>query len=303
MFKTILVGCDGQRGRGAASLAQVIATATGARLLLVGVGCDPAVPLLDTLPQMRVALESELRGVRDELAPDARTQVAIDVSPARALRRVAASEHADLLLVGSRHHGKLERLTSGDRAMQVLHGAPCAVGIAPDHLPACRSLGRIGVGLDTTPESGVALGMALELARLSGAQVRLLAVASDVYAGSASLIAAATYEDSYRRVIDARLHAARTAIDHALGQCGGVPASGDVRLGDAAGELTAFSGDCDLLVLGSRRWGPVRRLALGSTSDQVIRQAACPVLVPPRGATTEHDDDTPTARGHASTAA
>jgi hypothetical protein len=42
--------------------------------------------------------------------------------------------------------------------------------------------------------------------------------------------------------------------------------------------------------IGSRRWGPVHRLALGSTSERVIRHAACPVLVPPRRADTEHVD-------------
>lgn len=289
MFKTIVTGSDGQRGRGAASLAYVIAHATGARLLLVGVGYGLPLPLFETDAQMHDALEQGLRGVRDELAPDALTQVAVDISPAHALRRIAKSEHADLVVVGSRHRGQLQRLTSRDSAMQVLHGAPCAVAVAPDHLPVCRSLTEIGVGLDASPESAVALTLALELARLSGANVRLLAVASEVYAGSANIFAGASYADSYPEIIDARLHSARSAIDRALEQCAGVPGSGDVQLGDAATELTALSADCDLLVLGSRHWGPVRRLALGSTSEQVIRHAACPVLVPPRSAATEHD--------------
>jgi hypothetical protein len=46
--------------------------------------------------------------------------------------------------------------------------------------------------------------------------------------------------------------------------------------------LILASENLDLLVLGSRRWGPVKRLALGSTSERVIRHTACPVLVPPR---------------------
>jgi len=69
-----------------------------------------------------------------------------------------------------------------------------------------------------------------------------------------------------------------------------VSASGDVRVGDPTAALTALSADCDLLVLGSRRWGALRRLALGSTSEFVIRNASCPVLVPPRGAGHEHDE-------------
>jgi nucleotide-binding universal stress UspA family protein len=35
----------------------------------------------------------------------------------------------------------------------------------------------------------------------------------------------------------------------------------------------------DLLVCGSRGYGPVRTLMLGSTSHALVREAACPVLV------------------------
>ena len=38
-----------------------------------------------------------------------------------------------------------------------------------------------------------------------------------------------------------------------------------------------------MLVVGSRGWGPVRRLLLGSTSERLVREAVGPVLVVPRG--------------------
>jgi nucleotide-binding universal stress UspA family protein len=38
----------------------------------------------------------------------------------------------------------------------------------------------------------------------------------------------------------------------------------------------------DLLVLGSRGFGPVMRLLIGSVSSRVIRGAPCPVMVVPR---------------------
>jgi nucleotide-binding universal stress UspA family protein len=290
MFKTIIAGSDGHRGRGAAALAQAIATASGARLLLIGVGWELPLPLVETHVQMRETLDDDLQALRDELAPDALTQVALDISPAHALRRAAKAEHADLVVVGSRHHGQLERLTSGDCTMEVLHGAPCAVAVAPDHLYASHSLERIGVGIDGTPESTLALGMAIDLARHTDATVELLAVVSDVFPGPTNLVASASFAESYHEIIDARIRAAQGAIDRALGACGDVQVSDDVRLGDATHELAALSAECDLLVLGSRRLGPVRRLALGSTSERVIRHAACPVLVPARGVAREHDD-------------
>jgi nucleotide-binding universal stress UspA family protein len=52
--------------------------------------------------------------------------------------------------------------------------------------------------------------------------------------------------------------------------------------GLAGEELAAFSEDVDLLVVGSRGYGPVRRLVLGSTSDYLERHARCSLLVLPR---------------------
>ena len=38
----------------------------------------------------------------------------------------------------------------------------------------------------------------------------------------------------------------------------------------------------DLLVMGSRGYGPLRSVLLGSTSSMMIRAARCPVIVVPR---------------------
>jgi nucleotide-binding universal stress UspA family protein len=48
-------------------------------------------------------------------------------------------------------------------------------------------------------------------------------------------------------------------------------------------ELAAFGDEVDILVVGSRGYGPVRRLVLGSTSDYLERHARCSLLVLPRG--------------------
>jgi nucleotide-binding universal stress UspA family protein len=283
MFKTILSGTDGRRGRSAASLSQVIATATGAHQLLVGIEWECPLPLAGSYTRDRAELEAQLRDVRDDVAPDALIRVAFGLSAADALRRVADEVHADLIVVGSHHRSRMQRFASTDIAMQVFHDAPCAVALAPDHLAPCRALKRIGVGIDGSPESAAALDIALELARHGGAEVVLVALASDVYTGTPALAMGTASLDSYRQVLDARAHSAHTALDSALARCDGVHSTGEVRMGDPAAGLIALSGDCDLLVLGSRRWGPVLRLALGSTTEAVMREARCPVLVPPRG--------------------
>jgi len=64
-------------------------------------------------------------------------------------------------------------------------------------------------------------------------------------------------------------------------------ATGDLPSGDPARELADAAHDLDLLVTGSRGYGPVRRLMLGSTSTKLVHEAPCPVLVLTRGA--EHE--------------
>lgn len=286
MFNTIVAATDGRRGRGAAALGHVLAGASGARLLLVAV----EVPLVAGYPELRADLASDLRSAHDELAPDARTQIVIDISPARALRRIAQEEQADLVVVGSRQPGALRRLASGDTAMQVLHSAPCAVAVAPDQVPPSRELQTIGVGINGTAEARAALDVACELAQRSGAEVRLLAVAGNAYPGSANLVTDASYTEMYADIIERRVRTAREAVEESLAACADATAAGDVRIGDPIDELVALSSKCDLLVLGSRHWGLVRRLVLGSTSEPVIRHAQCPVLVVPRHGESEHDE-------------
>ncbi len=294
MFRTIVAGCNGlERGRGAVSLAHAVAAATGARLVLLGVHHNPPLPFPDTYAKQRAELEHALRAVRDELAPEAIVRVHADLSPARALRHVAEAEHADLLVVGSRHRRWLQHILEGDRAMQVLHGAACAVAVAPDPLAPHPELQRIGVGVDATPESKRALAMARDLAERTGARLWLHAVVDDTISSWGGLTPMGVPPDVYETLIASRVSMARDLLAERLEDCRGLSADGTVVVGSPTGELVLASEGLDLLVLGSRRWGPVRRLALGSTSERVIRHAACPVLVPPRDGASEHSDAAP----------
>jgi nucleotide-binding universal stress UspA family protein len=54
--------------------------------------------------------------------------------------------------------------------------------------------------------------------------------------------------------------------------------------GDPAKVLVKQSERLGLLVLGSRGYGPIKSVLLGSVSSYVLRNARCPVLVVPRGA-------------------
>lgn len=283
MFKTIVAGSNGRdRGLGAVSLAHAIATLSDARLIIGGVQLNPPVPF-ESYGTVHEQLMHDLRTVRDERAPGALVHVAPGLSAAHGLVRLAEREHADLIVVGSRHRGRLAQIVESDHAMQVLHGSQCAVAVVPDPLPVRVALRTIGVGIDQTPESRRGLEIAHDLARRSGARLVLRSVVDDRVPAPFGLAWTQTATAALQTEREGRVREARDLVEQCLGECHDVEADGTVDVGDPVGDLTLLTETVDLLVLGSRRWGTVRRVALGSTSERVIHHATCPVLVPPRG--------------------
>lgn len=202
-------------------------------------------------------------------------------SPSKVLFKLAEEGSADLIVLGSTHRASLGRVTPGSVAEHLLNGSRCRLAIAPrgyaralavlsaenageeaddvpagSPLPAVREQPRVvGVGFNSTAEAASALSEAAALADRLDATMRLIAV--DV--PQAPLHDAAAQLPSKLRALPVHL------------------------VGDPAEQLLARAEEgMDLLVLGSRGFGPVMRLMLGSVSAQVIRDAPCPVLVTPR---------------------
>ncbi len=77
----------------------------------------------------------------------------------------------------------------------------------------------------------------------------------------------------------ARRHLAETAAELP----GDVPVEPVVVVGAPERMLAEESEHVDLIVVGSRGYGPHRAVLLGSVSGRLVREAACPVIVVPRG--------------------
>jgi nucleotide-binding universal stress UspA family protein len=283
-FNTIVVGVDGrQGGRDALRLAGKLAEAGGGDLVAARVFPHQHRPALARSPGVAEERESTQVALDRELADlgmsAARTHVVGDTSPARALHRIAERERADVLVVGSAHRGAVGRVLGGDVALGSLHGSPCPVAVAPRGMADRNTpLSRIGVGFDGTPESRQALALAVALAKSARVQLELLCAAT----APIPLFAEAAWADG--EIVDYRLEA-EELISRTLAELD-VDAVGKAIVGGPVETLVELSHRVDLLVVGSRGWGPVRRILVGSTAARLIREAACPVLVLPRGAAT-----------------
>jgi nucleotide-binding universal stress UspA family protein len=269
---TILIGVDGsERSEDAIAFGGRIAAATGAEVIVACAFPGRAhgyAALRDDALDTAHAMSRKLEGVE----PRRVSLRAPAATPARGLHELAQSTQASLVVVGSTHTGRLGRVYPGSTGEKLLHGAPCAVAIVPRGYDD-RPIERVGVAYDGSDEAAAAL----EHARPFGAALELIGVtASDWYTGP--VVPGGIGIDVLRGEIEEQ---ARANLEAAAAPVGAAIA---LREGDPADELAEHSAGLDLLVMGSRGYGPLRSVLTGGVSGRVMRSAQCPVIVVPRGA-------------------
>jgi nucleotide-binding universal stress UspA family protein len=261
----IIVGVEGEReGRDAIALGVTLARALDASLVLGGVYAIVLGPAAYGYElAARHDVEERLAAVAPTIPDDVRyeTRAVPSSSAVHGLHDMAEHLEADLIVVGPTHHGAAARVLGGDLTLGLLQAAPCAVAVAPHgYAEAPPRTPVVGAAYVPTPEGEQALTTAIDMAQRLGAGVRIL------FAGPAS-------EDSERLLEDARTRAPDGVAVETVLLDGITPVE---LLRTAAEDLT-------LLVMGSRGYGPAKRVLLGSVSAGVVHHAACPVLVLPRG--------------------
>jgi nucleotide-binding universal stress UspA family protein len=291
--RKIVVGYDaGERAKDALALGKLLADASDAELMLAGVFLfDPVWGLPDSA--FREAQAGYARALeRAAESVGAESQAVASSSPARGLHDLAEQIGADLVVVGSSQRSGAGQVLAGNIGLSLLHGSPCSVAVAPrgyaDSVPG--SLEEIVVGYDGSQEARLALADATELALTSGALVKLVAAAEPpVIAHEKDGVPyAGWYEHKHEieRVMRERLTAAvgalpdRVRVEPVL--VTGVPAA---LLADLA------RADGAVLLLGSRAYGPLRRVLLGTVASALVRTAPCPIVVHPRGARAASPDE------------
>ena len=296
MYRTIVAGSDGSRARPRGGLAR--ARRRLGRRCPPGAGGRPPQPpaAVSRAPTPSSARSSSTRSGRSATSslPEAVVHIACRslARPRPASRRRGASG-ADLLVVGSRHRRRLQRILEGDRAMQVLHGAPCAAAVAPDPLRAPpASCGASASGSTPRPSPSVALAMARDLAERTGARLWLHARGrrhrSPPGPGSRRWPVPPT---STSRSSTSRVSAARELLAERLERLPGRARRRDGRrrlARRASSSWPARGSTCSCSARGAGvPCGAWRSAAPPSASSAT---PACPVLVPPRDAASEHGD-------------
>ncbi len=292
-FQKILCPVDASTfSRRAVRHAVALAKWYGAEMVVLSVRPPGLPPSLWFQQESAVPLEGDYSRDQAEISLRAFVEAASGETPSRvfvadgqivpAILRVAAELPADLIVMGTHGLTGFERLLLGSVTEKVLRKAECPVmtipRLAPDTAePPAVVFKTIICGMDRSPASKRALDHALSLAQQASGRLLVVHVLEDISEEEPSLAGHLNIPECWRAV-EPEIRTAYEALvpSEARDWCQVevlVPfGKGYRRLLDIAKERSA-----DLIVLGTAGWsGP-----FGSTTQHVLREAECPVLVVP----------------------
>jgi nucleotide-binding universal stress UspA family protein len=281
MSKPLLVGVDPHREDNAPlKLAFLFSRISGAPVYAVA-SYAPARPLGDLGDRRREHAEDALVRAISHLPAHARRLAVEGLSAGRALNEQTEMHDAALLVIGSAHHGPLGRIFMGSTADRMLHGTRCAVALAPVGYKAPPTIENVGIAFVDTPEGRDALAAAAALARRTGATLHIATVVQPINWSASVPPPPDWLGPELERGRVAAEDAARNAVASLAPD---VPVAIHAVVDTPVTALARMSAAWDLLVCGSRGYGPVRSVLLGSVSRALAHEAACPLLVVPREA-------------------
>jgi universal stress protein E len=266
-FEHLLLATDGSEYcAGAIRVAGDLARKLGARLTLLSVALyNPETETLE--PTLGAEADRQAQASVDAAkaavgAIECTTHVQRSADPARAIAETAETLRADVIVMGRRGRRGLARWMLGDATARVIGRAPCSVLVVPKAATMWQR--RILVATDGSSYGDAA---AVSAGRLAGRFGLPLSVVSAVTAG----------DNAERR------QETQTAVDRVQAALGaeGVQVSGELLEGrpDQAILVAAQANGADLIVVGSHGRTGLEKMLMGSTSERILNQADCPVLV------------------------
>lgn len=194
---------------------------------------------------------------------------------------LADETNTDLIVLGTHGRTGFERFVLGSVTEKVVRKAPCPVLTVSRHaedVPANAHFSRILCGVDFSDASRHAVNYGLSLAEAAGGRVTLLHVVEPLPSGSLSKYP----QFDVVRYRCSLMQDAREELERLVPADVRSVRRPDTRVacGKPYREIlrTASEERSDLVVLGVHGQGAIDRMLFGSTTQAVVRQAACPVL-------------------------
>lgn len=283
MYKTIVVGFDGsESGRAALIESANRVKKHGGRIILVNAvyfdeeefGIAP-----EQLDKRFEIGKQACSHAKDMILSEFGIQIEAFVcqgEPHEVLISMAVSKNADLIAMGTHGRKGLKRLIMGSVTAGVILNSPCDVLVVKKPCTTCTGqYNAILLPFDNSDFSKKALSRAYALAKEEGSDVTILYVIPR-YEEMIEFMKTDSIRESLRDEARKILEAAKNSISG-----NGTLIKAVVQEGQAAEQIVEVAGKLhnDLIVMGSCGWTGMNKAIIGSTTERVIANAACPVLV------------------------
>jgi nucleotide-binding universal stress UspA family protein len=290
----ILLAIDGsQPSITAVSIAKGLTLPAGSTIELLTVVADdpwtygpwpiPAMALAPRdLERAQREVLSRLDGIATDLAANGRT-IRTMVRQGRAASEIVREADrfgADLILLGARGHGAVDRILVGSVSSEVVDQAGCPVLVV-----RTPGLGRILVATDGSADGDLATRFLGPSGIFGTAAIKVLSVvdAGMPWWTGMSPVDGMVAADAYADVVDAAARHAKQVVRSTAETIGfdHVEAEAAPRGGDVGSTIVekASAWHADVVAVGTRGHGAMHRALVGSTSRQVLHQAPMSVLV------------------------
>lgn len=251
-------------------------------LLVRSTSLDGAVQMVS--PVSREEVLEELRRVLDAAGAGSIDAIlaAEPGDPSTTIVDQALAIPADLVVMGTHGRSGFERFMVGSVAEKVLRKAPCPVLTVPTQvtatLPAEVRFRNILCPMDFSPSALLAFGFALDLARQADGSVTVLHVIEWLAEEEPRAHAALNIQEYRQHLIDDARERVQALVAEESRTWSAI--QDVVVLGRAHREIIRIAADspADLIVMGAQGRGGLGLTLFGSTTQQVVRAAPCPVL-------------------------
>ncbi len=191
---------------------------------------------------------------------------------------VEAAEQSELLVVGTRGWAARQDRSVGSVGAYCARHAMVPVALIPDDVPPVDDRLSVVVGLDGSPQAAHALRWTLDHVRRTALVTAVRVTQRGPVIGDPLSVSADDVEAAAREELE-------NCVAEVVAEADGHPA---VELlvvpGDPREELGTAVANSDLLVVGARGHGLIRRLLLGSVATALAHHPTLPTIVVP------HDD-------------
>jgi nucleotide-binding universal stress UspA family protein len=205
----------------------------------------------------------------------------LEGDPREELVRAAEEWPADLVVVGARGLSGIAGFFLGSVSLAVARHAHCPVMVVKG---AARRLRRALIAIDGSEQAAGAAGFLGRLPLEAGTAVALVGVVERPrFPSTAPAFASGLVRDAIEQIVAERTAALTATLERTAApfERQGTPVTRRVAVGYPIHEIlrAADADDADLIVVGARGLGGVKRLLLGSVSEAVLRDADRPVLI------------------------